>query len=404
MDQMEKLDEMFQGRFDEAYAPFISEIFEVDTLERKPIYAAFYEKYNAFVTRELQKRNKLTQNFEDLHARIWVDFSGSATGMDGLIEKFFRQAAESAPELPRTMMASEAAKLLNVTVEELLEAFNRQRTITGEELAACLDITFHKWRTANWRSDRGAKVVQEDGTIVRVRGRYTFPKPIEGSYQSRFAVYSRADVLAWHQELEAREPNRKGWRLVNWGNDYPSPPSPVEGEVTSPEAVYNTEGIESWFEAFEQNRHLMGELREGAWVFQVPRPRATKKHFMNYLKRCIANRFANFCRYEKRRHQERVWDTFADQRSQLEDPAPWEDRQEVPSNQEEGAELSLLIARLERTPAASHVKAIVLSMYDDGYSLREAINKVSELTAEQKRTTIRDVCDRRPVPHAVVAA
>lgn len=339
--QMQEQGEILQGVFDASFAPFILEIFGVTTLERKAVYAAFFEKYNNFVLHELGKRNKFTQNFEDLHARIWVDFTGSGQGQIGLIEKFFTQAAESAPELPATL--------------------------TGEEVAKLLNITWDTWRVAWWKRNIG--------------------KPSQTSGVGRGSVYRTDESI----------PRKK--------SSLPEFPNPIEGSYQQPHAVYKTDDIEAWFEAFDQMRHTLPKPRDPkAWTFQLPKPRATKKHFVNYLKRCIANRFANFCRYEKRRHQERVWDTFADQRSQLEDPAPWEDRQEVPSSQEEEAELALLIARLEKSPAKAHVRTIILAIYDDGYSLRDAIGKVVDMTPEQKRLTIRDVCDRRMPLHAMAIA
>lgn len=291
--------------FDPMYADFIREIFGVDSLIRQRVYAAFYKQYRALVIHECGKRNKYTKNFEDLEAKLWLDFMGTAE-TTGLIDKFFAQAADVAPE---TMTATEAAAFLGIK----LQAFTLpvwgyhvgfQGNIQGLPVA-----TSNRYRkAAPW-----------------------MPTPISGGYLSATAVYKFEDIL----------------RL-------------------SVEHVFvSSVGI------------------------QVIRPKATKKHFVNYLKRCIANRFANFCRYEDRRHKERIWDTFADQRSQLEEAPAWEERQETNSTQEEEAELSLLVRQLQSTAAASFLKPILLAVVDDGLTVHDAIHKCDGLTDAEKRIAIR---------------
>ena len=110
------------GSFDASFGPAILEIFEVASLEKVKVYDSFYRKYDKYVSHELTKKNTFTQNFDDLHAKIWVDFSGSLTTGGGLIEKFFEHAMRSAPELPATMSGTEASKTFNVTFVEWVQA------------------------------------------------------------------------------------------------------------------------------------------------------------------------------------------------------------------------------------------------------------------------------------------
>ena len=292
--------------FDDTLIEAISEIFGVRTTNRRKVYDAFFRNFNPFVVSELTKRNTFTLNFEDLASRIWVDFSGSSSGV-GLIERFFAQVSNGVPDLPAT--------------------------IDGHGVAKMLNVTFKMWEEM-WRARNVAKLLAK--RVIPV-----LPQPIEGVYSDPAAKYSTMEVFTWFVEFE-----------------------PIRSRFIS--------------SATE-------------WVFQFPLPKPTKRYFVNYLKTSIVNRWANFCRYESRRHQERVWDTFYDQRSTMEDPPPWEDRQETPSNQEEDAELALLVGRLQRSVASSEIKPILMAMFDDGVSVREAIER-STLSVEQKRRAVREVC------------
>lgn len=296
--------------FDPTTLPSIQDIFGVSSTNRKVVYAAFYKHYSPFVVHELTKRNTFTLNFEDLNARLWMEFSGSSSGV-GLIERFFAQVASVAPDLPEELSAEEVAYTLSIS-----------------------------WET--WRKTWHGRNILKQGLFMKLP---KLPAPVKGSYQDRNAVYA-------------------------------------------------SDQISDWFIEFEQVRHLFVPEGSVEWNFQLPMPKATKRYFINYLKTSIVNRWANFCRHEARRHQERVWDTFPDQRSTMEDPPPWEDRQESPSNQEEDAELALLVKRLQKSAASSQVQPILLGMFDDGLSVRESIER-SSLTPEQKRQAIREVCDRR---------
>lgn len=308
-------------RFSPVCAPFIIEIFGVDTLDKRKVYGLFYEQYQEFVAKLLQRHNKFTNNFEDLVARIWLDFAGSMHG-PGLLDKFFAQAQESAPDLPEL--------------------------VSGAEVATTLNIPWNTWRTA-WEQ----RNIQ--GPInTAVSGPYStldipeFPSPVEGTYQERTSMYRRADIVEWYDEYECV-------------------------------------------------RHLLAvQPKAGLWVWQVPAPRATKKHFIHYLKRAVAHRFANFCRTEERRHKERVWDSFPDQVSSVDNPASWEDRQETKSNQEEQAELGLLVRKLERTPASQHLQVLLMAMYDEHLSIYQAIEQCELMTEAEKRTTVRAVRGYRP--------
>lgn len=304
-------------QFSHACSPFIIEIFGVDTLNKRKVYGLFYEQYQELVAKLLQRHNKFSNNFEDLVARIWLDFAGSTHG-PGLIDKFFAQAQESAPELPELMSAV--------------------------EVAATLNIPWNMWRTAweqrNTRAPQGMGCSTPDVP--------EFPSPVEGTYQERTSMYRRADIVEWYDEYECV-------------------------------------------------RHMLAvPPKEGQWVWQVPAPRATKKHFIHYLKRAVQHRFANFCRTEERRHKERVWDSFPDQVSSVDNPASWEDRQETQPNQEEQAELGLLVRKLQRTPASQHLQVILMAMYDEHLSIYQAVEQCELMTEAEKRTTLRAVRGYRP--------
>lgn len=289
--------------FEAELAGFIADIFGITSTDRRAVNAAFYRQYRGLVVHELAKKNKYTQNFEDVEAKLWVDFMGT-TESSGLIDKFFDQALES----------------------------GFSETLTGPEVASLLNIKWNAWVKAN-----------EDSS----------------------------------QDL-----------------DMPQFPVPVCGRTyTSKLATYNTSDIQVWYEEFNSTRDLRPKQKDPlAWVWQqLSQPKATKKHFINYLKRCVLNRWANFCRTEARRHQERPWDTFADQRSNHEDPESWEDRQKAPAMQEFSTEINLLCAKLMTTPAGAHIKSILDSVMDDGITIYDAINKCEALTADEKHASVRTV-------------
>lgn len=425
---MAHVDAVVASTFDSSFSAAILEIFGVTTLNRQMVYAAFYKNYSEFVKHELGKRNKLAQNFEDLQARMWVDFSGSNTKGVGLIEKFFNQAAASAPELPPTMTGQEVADHFNISFEEWVSAQNGYISppesgvqisgknalrvyIEGHLAEGSSVVPFYK---------KVLEVLSKDGFRSRLQIPYSSsssrfllsnePKHpmlekdgVQTQAPFRTPVEHAGLFLEGHKgRPEAISHLKKALKAFGiecsdtLESSWPAPPAPVDGSPESATALYDTAEVEAWFEDFDRMRPIMN-LRSGSWQVKLPPPKATKKHFLNYLKVAIGNRWANFCRYESRRHQERVWDTFSDQKSNVEDPAPWEDRQEVPSNQEGCADVALIVGRLQKTPAVNFLKEILLAVYDDGYDLQRAIQKCG-MSAEEKRITIQKVCNRRTAP------
>lgn len=155
-------------------------------------------------------------------------------------------------------------------------------------------------------------------------------------------------------------------------------PTPVSGGVQSLKAVYRTEEIIKLSE--------MGYFKK-IGVKVPPFVTPTRKHFQHYLSVAVNNRFKNFCRGEERHHQERVWDTFPELRSAVDDPTPWENRLRDfgASNPEHRAELGLLVRKIELSPAKAF-KNELFELLGDGNDLDVAIDKLS-LSSEDKRMT-----------------
>jgi hypothetical protein len=362
------------GSFDPVYRSFIKDVFGIDSIEKKKVYAEFYRQYEDVVLKALQKHNKFTRNFEDLVGRVWLDFTGNASGI-GLLEKFFAQASDSQPDLGAT--------------------------ITGAEIAEKLGITWDCWRTAIWRHELGAPVWENGEKLRDAKGKvirkksvgpdFPKPQPGTGTHQAKTAVYLRAEIAAWYEEdFDAEREAKKAMRAKREQEH-------LAASVKGPRAKKKS---------VEKARPETATRR---WWWTVDVAKATPKHFANYLKKSILHRFVNFCRTEDRRHKERVWDTFPDQRSAFEDPAPWEDRLESKSDQEERAEIGLLIRRLQATPAAPHVEALLIAMYDEHITIYQAIEKLEGMSETEKRSAIRGVRGYRPDPSdqrqpAIVAA
>lgn len=390
------------GSFDASFGDVIKEIFDVRSTSRSKVYEAFYVKYHGFVAHELMKRNTFTQNFEDLNAKIWVDFTGSKEQNVGLIDKFFAQAARSASELPEVLSLQEAMKLFSVSYEEWVTAHNM---FSCKEVSIWVNGDQMRSLTCEGVFKQALEFILDGGHA----GKFGFP------YYSNLSTYLFARSLV-HPDgrsfthpvgykgyfMEATEANLpilvELFKDVGFETEldegYPLFPLPFEGSVETQDAFYETSEVEKWFEAFDRFRGQIYSIKPGSWQMQLPPPRATRKHFINYLKRCIGNRFANFCRYEKRRHQERVWDTFPDQVSMAEDPAPWEDRQESKSDQEDNAEMALLVGKLQKTPAAPYLREIILAMYDENKSLKDAISNVPGMSSEDKGETFRKLAGK----------
>jgi DNA-directed RNA polymerase specialized sigma24 family protein len=175
-------------------------------------------------------------------------------------------------------------------------------------------------------------------------------------------------------------------------------------------------------------------------VRELPTPKASRKHFQGYLTRAVRNHFINYCRTRTRKHKERPGDDFAALAPQKRDGellrrTSWEDNLADPSLSPEGqmdlrekltrvapallkigaesvgADLRTTVLELTRrreetakleacrrgsvppvepvsvAEAAGHC---ILSDLEDGYSLREAVNRL-DVTAAMKKTILRTI-------------
>lgn len=117
---------------------------------------------------------------------------------------------------------------------------------------------------------------------------------------------------------------------------------------------------------------------------KTPKARVTKSHFSGYLAQAIHNHFVNYCRTRTRRHQERPGDCFPVLRPISDDPTSWEDRLPEDNDQFEGrVEILHLTNRIRK--ALPGREAEILSFMENGYSLKEAIERLDGLTNAHKR-------------------
>jgi hypothetical protein len=308
--------------FDDFYASFIEAVFGITTLNRAEVYSAFFEQFGPFVVHLVSKRNKVTRNSREIVQELFKQLMEAR-----LIEKFFDQARDSMPE-----------------------------TITAEQAHRVLGVGWDQFRVAIWHFAKGYPekasgargMVKAAPADIKRRKTAWMPLPIEGSYQSKKAIYKTSEIM----QLDAME----------------------------------------YFKKVGHKDH----------ADIIPKP--TRKHFQHYLSKCVHNRFANFCRTEDRHHKERLHDTFAELRPAVDDPTPWETRlPDVSSaSAEVHAELGLLIRRIDRTPAAP-LKNELFELLEDGYSMEEAIDKL-DLATEAKRATKREVCGNRRLLQQAMAS
>jgi len=315
--------------FDAFYGPFIDAVFGIKTLVRAEVYNAFVDQFGNFVVHLVSKRNKVTRNSREIVQELFTQLQEA-----GLIEKFFEQARDSTPD-----------------------------TITGEQAHRVLGVSWDQFRVALWHHHKGYPVKKVAG------GRGIGERNERG-----------------HLKESTSERRKAGWM-----------PTPIDGSPQSKKAIYKTADIIqlSTLNYFKK----VGEMDHAGII-----PKPTRKHFQHYLSKCVNNRFANFCRSEDRHHKERIWDTFSELRPATDDPTPWESRlpDNVSASQEDHAELALLIRRIERTPAAP-LKTELFLLLEDGYNMEEAIDKL-DISSDAKRTTKREVLgQRRVVQQALVS-
>ncbi len=277
-----------------SYAPFVQAIFGVDTLSRTEVYKAFVDQYFPFVVHLIAKHNKVSRNAREIVQEILIQLQEA-----NAIEKFFAHASLSMPE-----------------------------TITGEQAAKALGLSWDRFRVAQRRSS---------GRDAWRKSTAKLPRPISGTDNSKKSVYRTSEIMALSTDM-----------------------------------VY--------FRA-----SLVGQSDISGIV-----PLPTKKHFQHYIARSVKNRFANFCRTEDRHNKERLHDAFPEFRPAVDDPSSWESRlpDMDPCSQEGRAEIGLLVRQLDRSPAGAH-KQELFCLMEDGYDLERAIDKLEQLTAEDRRVTKR---------------
>lgn len=283
--------------FDPFYLSFIEAIFGESTLKRARVYECLAEQYGAFIVSAVAKHNKVGRNSREIVQELHAQFNKS-----NLVEKFFQQA--------RLSMAD---------------------TITGEQAARVLGVSWDRFRVAHRRANGRCKYRKATDGLSRL------PRPIEGSDQSKKALYRTAEIIAFSADP-------------------------------------------TYF-----RKETMGESDISSVV-----PKPTRKHFQHYLNRCIHHRFANYCRTEDRHNKERLHDAFPEFRPPVDDPSPWESRLVATggASYEQRAELALFIRKIEESPAAPFKDDLFNLLVEGGCDIEQAIDRL-EMSAEDKRQTKR---------------
>ncbi len=289
-------------------------------------YKELYATYGDYVAYICQKHGRMEQSPAGLLQHIW--------------EKLLK------------------ADVLSKYVASLQTGYTVPDTVSTLEACALLGVSFGAWRSAHW------------------------------SYQM---IFKR--VLGGHAPLGGRNSgittirHARGERWVLWMPEPIQPPAEPDkktrpvGPVSS-KARFNTRQVIALAE--------MGIFRNVC--VNLPTPTATPSHFRNYLRQAVKNHFKNWVRTKKRRHKERPADVFAEFRN-FDDSTTWLGMEEkvvdphATERIEAMADISKVLGRVQTRELVNR-KDDLFALLDDGYTLVEAIKKLS-FSASTKRAVER---------------
>jgi DNA-directed RNA polymerase specialized sigma24 family protein len=289
-------------------------------------YEELFAKYGPFIANETRRLNVVPGNFDDLYQTICERLIHAKA-----LEKFETRIRKSSDEeLPETMSAEEACKLLG--------------------------ITFSAWRSKQWSfhkvfvADLGGKV------------------PVDGKTHGTITRSSGA-VVSW----------------VAWM------PTPISGGYGSPKAVYKTSDVlDVPACGYFAKKGQEGTFSTARWPVRKILPH----HFMGYLARAIRNNWYNFCRTIRRKHRDRTGDCFpqfktpdGDFNDSWEDTLP--DTSTCPEDVENAIDYKTLV---DDTAKMTDAQKGEIGHLLKSHSIVEAIT-LSSLSAQQKQVLLSTVTE-----------
>ncbi len=248
-------------------------------------------------------------------------------------------------------------------------AVQMPKTMTAVQACEFLSIKFNQWRTAMWAFHKGDPIIK-GGRVVGRRQGHWMPTPInlaefeakgQAGYSAKTALFDFDDIFRLSHEE----------RVLKSGRTVP---------------MFSKQG-----------------------PIMLPKNKATEMHFKAYLSRAIRNHILNWCRTQRRKHQERAYDTFTQFAAFGREDASqsWESSLEDPHGARQDAIVEVeemttkLSAKLREVlvgvPTCKPVEEHEAEMYDllkDGYTLSDALRKM-DLPKNAQKAMLRMVAVAR---------
>lgn len=299
-------------------------------------YEELYAVWGKYVSNLIGRYNKVERNYEELVQWIWEKLLQS-----NLLEKYVDRLYDTQD----TITNFEACEFVGLT----WGSFSKKERKGGH------------WHKRMWRYYSGDPVyrdgvmlLNEDGSPVRRKSGW-MPKILKGTWGARDAVLVFSDVVKLREMLE----QERNDALIN--------------------------GLD------KRRSGLIEALGES----KPPVPKSTDANFAGYLRRAVRNHFCNFVRHKERKEKERLWDhffTFTNRVAQNEG-AQWEDLLVDEGSGEEAEiamELHSKLAKIREFVPEHHLKPL-FDLLSDGVPLEQAINRLENVTSDEKRSMARAV-------------
>jgi hypothetical protein len=257
-----------------------------------------YKDYGSYVARTVTRYNTVSTNFEDLLQHIWCKL----VEVDVLAK--FSKASKAA--LPDRLSVDQVKSVLGVSWEQWKVLMWRGHV--GEERAPSrnvLDQVFARDKGVCCRCGTNTHWVAYQLEQMRAS---TIPALNEcyGLALERLGLPRRKRLRLWYAERELGSYVTTCWRcrkkvrtLASWV------PTPIEGSWSSRRAVYSRADILRLKEIRDKGhcKHHPSEQQPSEQQ-PIQEEEATQKYFVSYLTWSIHNIYANFCRTQFRRYKE----------------------------------------------------------------------------------------------------
>lgn len=278
--------------------------------------------YNPFVAMLIRRYNKIPTNFEDLLQHVWMKLCEVR-----IIDKYHAQAGS----LPKRMTAEEACSYCRITFRQWKVSLWRAslgdyREANGVKASReLIDSVFERDHGVCCQCSRDTMKVIEALEILKVREPELHTEKRQALFTSLGIPLNRQELWMITRKSSVGKASKALEDLqttclfcvrrtrTDWA------PKPLEGGWASKKAVYSREDVER----YKTEREANTRSKVHTDLPEVAPLKTTKGPFKAYLARAVHNTYANWCRTRSRRYKEhylapmedgQAWESF------LEDP------------------------------------------------------------------------------------